>query len=273
MTINFEGKVAVVTGGAVGIGEATARCLAELGASVAILDRDRAAAERVLESLLRRTGKRAEFYQCDVASAKEMETALNSAAEEMGGIDVLVSNAGIQRYGDVVSTTEPLWDEVMSVNLKGCFHAAKYAVPHMMKRTSGAIIVVGSVQTFTAVGNSAAYVTAKHALLGLVRAMALDYARYNIRVNCVCPGAIDTPMLRWAASLDPDPARVLATCDRMHALGRVGKPEEVAKAIAFLASDWASFITGTSLVVDGGLLVPTGGMGFQESGTGAASKK
>ena len=272
MSINFKGKVAVVTGGAVGIGGATARRLAELGAAVAILDRDPDAAEKAAQAL-RADGKRAEFYECDVAVAAQVEAAVNSAAQAFDGIDVLVSNAGIQRYGDVINTTDAVWDEVMSVNLKGCFHAAKYAVPHMIKRGAGAIVVVGSVQTFTAVGNSAAYVTAKHALLGLARAMSLDYANKNIRVNCVCPGAIDTPMLRWAASLDPDPEKVLATCGRMHALGRVGKPEEVANAIAFLASDWASFITGTSLVVDGGMLVPTGGMGFQESGTGAATKK
>ena len=102
---------------------------------------------------------------------------MNSAAAAFDGIDVLVSNAGIQRYGDVIGTSDAVWDEVMSVNLKGCFNAAKFAVPHMMKRASGAIVVVGSVQTFTAVGNSVAYVTAKHALLGLVRAMALDYAQ------------------------------------------------------------------------------------------------
>jgi len=272
MSITFKGKVAVVTGGAMGIGEAAAKRFAELGAAVAILDRDRAAGEKVAEAL-RGNGKRVEFYECDVAAPTQVESAMNAAAVAFDGIDVLVSNAGIQRYGDVIETTDAVWDEVMSVNLKGCFYAAKYAVPHMMKRASGAIVVVGSVQSFTAVGNSAAYVAAKHALLGLARAMALDYARNNIRVNCVCPGAIDTPMLRWAASLDPDPAKVLATCDRMHALGRVGKPEEVANAIAFLASDWASFITGTALLVDGGMLVPTGGMGFQESGTGAATKK
>lgn len=272
MSISFQGKVAVVTGGAMGIGEAASRRLADLGAAVAILDRDRTAGEKAAQAL-RGHGKHAEFYECDVAEPAQVESAVNSAASAFSGIDVLVSNAGIQRYGDVVGTTDKVWDEVMSVNLKGCFHAAKYAIPHMMKRASGAIVVVGSVQSFTAVGNSAAYVTAKHALLGLVRAMALDYARHNIRVNCVCPGAIDTPMLRWAASLDPDPERVLATCDRMHVLGRIGKPEEVANAIAFLASDWASFITGTALMVDGGMLVPTGGMGFQESGTGAASRK
>ncbi|HEX6880878.1 MAG TPA: SDR family oxidoreductase, partial [Terriglobales bacterium] len=155
---------------------------------------------------------------------------------------------------------------------KGCFLVSKYCVPHMLKKSSGAIVVVGSVQSMSAIGGSAAYVTAKHGLLGLVRAMALDYAQKGVRVNCVCPGAIDTPMLRWAASLDPNPQKVIETCDRMHAMGRIGRPEEVADAIAYLASDAASFITGAALLVDGGMLVPAGGMGFQESGTGAAKR-
>jgi NAD(P)-dependent dehydrogenase (short-subunit alcohol dehydrogenase family) len=272
MSVSFKNKIAVVSGGAMGIGEATARRLAELGAAVAVLDREQNAGRTVAETI-RSKGQNAEFFACDVSVASQVEHAISAAKAKFGGIDVLVSNAGIQRYGDVVHTSEELWDEVMSVNLNGCFHLAKHVVPLMADRGGGAIVVVGSVQCFTAVSSSAAYVTAKHALLGLVRAMSLDYARQNIRVNCVCPGAIDTPMLRWAASLDPNPERVIATCDRMHALGRIGRPEEVANAIAFLASDWASFITGTALVVDGGMLVPTGGMGFQEGGTGAAAKK
>jgi NAD(P)-dependent dehydrogenase (short-subunit alcohol dehydrogenase family) len=256
MSIHFRDKVVVVTGGAMGIGEATARKFAELGAAVAIMDVDADAGHKTTQALSNKA--RAEFYACNVGSAAEVERAVASVIRDFGGIDVLVSNAGIQRYGDVIKTTEELWDEVMAVNLKGCFHSAKHVVPSMKKRGG--------------VGNSAAYVTAKHALLGLVRAMSLDYAQQNIRVNCVCPGAIDTPMLRWAANLDANPEKVLATCNRMHALGRMGKPEEVASAIAFLASDWASFITGAALMVDGGMLVPTGGMGFQEGGTGAATK-
>ncbi|MGA3196294.1 MAG: SDR family oxidoreductase [Terriglobales bacterium] len=274
MSINFRDKVVVVTGGAMGIGEAAARKFAELGAVVAILDVNPDAAKKTAQALAKDADKttRVESYACNVGAPAEVEQAVASVIRDFGGIDVLVSNAGIQRYGDVVSTTEELWDEVMAVNLKGCFHTAKHVVPSMKQRGGGAIVVVGSVQCFTAVGNSAAYVTAKHALLGLVRAMSLDYAQQNIRVNCVCPGAIDTPMLRWAADLDANPQKVLATCDRMHALGRMGRPEEVASAIAFLASDWASFITGAALMVDGGMLVPTGGMGFQESGTGAATR-
>jgi len=271
MSICFDNKVAVVTGGAMGIGLATAKKFAELGAKVAILDRDARAGEEAAKGISSR-GQGARFFECDVSDETSVVRSVKAVDEQFGGIDVLVSNAGIQRYGDVVGTSEELWNEVMDVNLKGCFHVAKGALPLMIPRGGGAIVVVASVQAYTAVGNSAAYVTAKHALLGLVRAMSLDYASKNIRVNCVCPGAIDTPMLRWAASLDKNPEKVIETCNRMHPLGRIGRPEEVANAIAFLASDWASFITGTALLVDGGMLTPTGGMGFQEGGTGAATK-
>jgi NAD(P)-dependent dehydrogenase (short-subunit alcohol dehydrogenase family) len=131
-------------------------------------------------------------------------------------------------------------------------------------------VITGSVQTLGALVNSAAYVVSKHALLGLTRSMALDYARQNIRVNCVCPGAIDTPMLRWSASLSDDPEAVLEACNRLHPLGRMGRAEEVANLIVFLASDLASFITGEAVTVDGGLLIAIGGTGFQESGTASS---
>lgn len=271
MSISFAGKVAVVTGGAKGIGEATARKLAQLGAAVALLDVDENGGKATAADIASR-GARCEFFACDVSNARQVESAIGVVAASFGGIDVLVSNAGIQEYGDVVTTSEELWDKVMGINLKGCFLVSKFAVPVMLQRGKGAIVVVGSVQSMTAIGGSAAYVTAKHGLLGLVRAMALDYAQKGIRVNCVCPGAIDTPMLRWAANLDPNPEKVIETCDRMHAMGRIGRPEEVADAIAYLASDWASFITGAALLVDGGMLVPAGGMGFQEGGTGAAKR-
>jgi NAD(P)-dependent dehydrogenase (short-subunit alcohol dehydrogenase family) len=271
MSIRFDNQVALITGGAMGIGLAAAKKFAELGAKVAILDRDVPAGQKAAQTV-GSAGCGARFVECDVADEASVVRSVKAIGEEFGGVDVLVSNAGIQRYGDVVGTSEELWNEVMDINLKGCFHAAKSVLPLMIPRGGGAIVVVASVQTFTAVGNSAAYVTAKHALLGLVRAMSLDYAAKNIRVNCVCPGAIDTPMLRWAASLDANPEKVIETCNRMHPLGRIGRPEEVANAIAFLASNWASFITGTALLVDGGMLTPTGGMGFQEGGTGAATK-
>ena len=272
MNLELKDKVAIVTGGAMGIGEATARELAAQGATVAILDVNAEAATRTTADIAR-SGARCDFFRCDVSKSADAESAIQAVVSKYGAIDILISNAGIQDYGDVVTTTEAAWDRLMGINLKGCFLISKFAVPHLLKRGNAAIVVVGSVQSMTAIANSAAYVAAKHGLLGLVRAMALDYAQKGIRVNCVCPGAVDTPMLRWAVNLDPNPEKVLQACDRIHAMGRMGQPQEVAKAIAFLASPSASFITGAALLVDGGMLVPSGGMGFQETGTGSVTHK
>ncbi|HZP02376.1 MAG TPA: SDR family oxidoreductase [Terriglobia bacterium] len=270
MNIDLSGKVAVVTGGATGIGQATARKLALAGASVAILDPNEKSGSNTADEI-RSSGNSCTYYPCDVSRSEEVERAINSLTAQKPGLDIVVSNAGIQHYGDVITTSEQDWDRVLAINLKGCFLAAKHCVPHMLEK-GGAIVVLGSVQSFTAIKNSVAYVTSKHALLGLTRAMALDYASKGIRVNCVCPGTIDTPMLRWAASLAPDPKAVIRTCERMHALGRIGRPEEVADAILYLVSPMSSFVTGAALVVDGGMLVPAGGMAFQEGGTGAATR-
>ena len=271
MNIDLSGKVAVVTGGAMGIGEAASRKLAIAGASVAIIDSNEKAGSKTAAEI-RSTGHSCKYYLCDVSQSRDVDRTIGAVAAQSERIDILVSNAGIQHYGDVITTSEQDWDRVLAINLKGCFLAAKHCVPHMLK-DGGAIVVVGSVQSFTAIRNSAAYVTSKHALLGLTRAMSLDYASKGIRVNCVCPGTVDTPMLQWAASLAPDPQEVIRTCARMHALGRIGKADEVADAILYLVSPMSSFITGAALVVDGGMLVPAGGMAFQEGGTGAATHK
>jgi NAD(P)-dependent dehydrogenase (short-subunit alcohol dehydrogenase family) len=270
MNIDLKGKVAIVTGGAMGIGEATARRLAGFRASVAIFDVDHDAGGRTADAIAR-NGAVCDFFPCNISARAEVSQAVEAVVSKYGGVDILVNNAGIQLYGDVVTTTEEDWDRLMGINLKGCFLVSKFVVPQMLKRGGGAIVIVGSVQSLSAVSNSVAYVTSKHGLLGLTRAMSLDYAKKGIRVNCVCPGTVDTPMLRWAASLAPDPEEVIRTCDRMHALGRIGKAEEVADSIVYLASPMASFITGAALVVDGGMLVAAGGMGFQEGGTGAAT--
>jgi NAD(P)-dependent dehydrogenase (short-subunit alcohol dehydrogenase family) len=270
--IDFAGKVAVVTGGAMGIGAATAELLCELGARVAILDRD-AEHGRDLAGRLVACGYAASFHSCDVGDPVSTRAAFEAAAQQHGAMQVLVHSAGIQRYGDVLSTSDEVWHETLRVHVDGCFHAVRCAIPHLIAAGGGSIVIVGSVQTVAAVAGSAAYVTAKHALLGLTRSIALDFASRHVRANCVMPGAVDTPMLRASLEMAPDPEGVLEGCRRAHPVGRIGLPEEVARAIAFLASDWASFITGAALAVDGGMLVPVGGMGFQEGGMGSIAKR
>jgi len=266
--MDFGGKVVVITGGGSGIGQACAREFADRHASVAVVDRDAKAGEQTV-SELRSKNKLAEFFKADTSLRAQVEPLVPAIVTRLGGIDVLVNNAGIQRYGTVTSISEDQWDEVMNVNLKSAFLMSKYAIPVMIERGGGAIVMTGSVQSVAAQRNSVHYVVSKHGLLGLTRCLALDYGKQNIRANCVLPGAIDTPMLRWAAKLDPNPDKVLDACDRLHVRGKMGRPEEVARVIVFLASDLASFVTGSAVMVDGGLLVPVGGMAFQESGTGA----
>lgn len=270
MSFRFDGKVALITGGAMGIGAATVQLLCELGAAVAVLDLDTAQGTALVDDLQKR-GHKAAFYRCDVGSLDSVNDAVRQAEERLGAVHLLVSNAGIQRYGDVISTSVETWDQTLRVHVQGCFHAIRAAIPAMLRAKGGAIVVTGSVQTLTAVQNSAAYVTAKHALMGLVRSVALDFAARGIRANCILPGTIDTPMLHAVAAETKDPEFLLRQCAQMHPIGRIGQPVEVARAIAFLLSDWASFITGASLLVDGGLLIPAGGMSISETSLGASN--
>jgi NAD(P)-dependent dehydrogenase (short-subunit alcohol dehydrogenase family) len=191
-----------------------------------------------------------------------MKRLMDFATETYGGVDVLVNSAGIQRYGTVVETEEEAWDEVLDVNLKGIYLASRYAIPEMRKRGGGAIVNLSSVQAFASQTGVAAYTASKGGINALTRAMALDHAEENIRVNAICPASVDTPMLRWAADLfreeDKSVEETVAEWGRMHPVGRVAKPEEVAEVIAFLASDRASFVTGGDYKVDGGMLAALG---------------
>jgi NAD(P)-dependent dehydrogenase (short-subunit alcohol dehydrogenase family) len=244
--MSFDGKAAIVTGAAKGIGRATAEVLAERGARVLVLDVDEAGAS-VAAGL-----SGALFMRADVSRAAECARAVDAAVEEFGRLDVLVNAAGIQRYGDVVDTTEDVWDEIIGTNLKAAFLMSKHAIPAM---TTGAVVHVASVQGLAAQRGVAAYSASKGGLLALTRAMAVDHAP-ALRVNAVCPGSVDTPMLRSAAALfgREDPEAMVEAWGAMHPMARVASAREVAEAIAWLASDGASFVTGAALLVDGGLM-------------------
>lgn len=257
---DFRGKVALVTGGSRGIGKAAVRRLAQGGASVAFCGYDQESVEET-QAELRAQGLMVSGQIADVTLAAQVKEFIAFTVATFGGLDILVNSAGIQRYGTVVDTPEEVWDEVLDTNVKGIYLSAKYAIPEMEKRGGGAIINISSVQAFASQTMVAAYTASKGAINALTRAMALDHAKEHIRVNAVCPGSVDTPMLRWAADLfrnDKTNEQMVKEWGRMYPLGRVAKAEEVAELVAFLASEKASFITGSEYKVDGGLLAAIG---------------
>lgn len=247
MSKGFGGKAAIVTGGGSGIGAAVARELARGGASVLVADQNREGAEAVAEGITKAGGK-ALAYEVDVADAIEVEAMVAAAVTNFGGLHLAVNNAGIG--GPSAATADyPLdgWHKVMGVNLNGVFYGVKYEIATMLKSGGGAIVNMASILGSVAFAQACAYVSAKHALLGLTKTAAMEYAKHGIRVNAVGPGFIDTPLL--SANLD---AATLAYVAGLHPIGRLGTSEEVSALTCFLLSDEASFITGSYHLVDGG---------------------
>ena len=262
--MRFDGKTIIVTGGALGIGRAVSELLAERGGSVAIFDRDDKAGSAVCDKIIEAGGK-AIFERVDVADNWVVDQATNNVIKTFGRVDSLVVSAGIQRYGTAVSTSSEQWDEVMGVNLRGAWNASRAAIPNMLQNGNGTIVNVSSVQALASQQNVLAYTVSKHGLIGLTRSIAMDFAKQGVRANAVCPGTVDTPMLQWAASLDPDPESVYEACRQMHPLGRIATAREIAEVVAFLAHDSSSFVTGAVWTVDGGLLTQIGGSPKTES--------
>jgi NAD(P)-dependent dehydrogenase (short-subunit alcohol dehydrogenase family) len=256
----LSGKVALVTGGTLGIGRAAAVALANEGADVMICGSGQQHLDDALEAM-RADGLEVQGFRADVSNADEVKALVAATVERFGGIDITVNSAGIQRYGTALETSEETWDRVMDVNVKAMFLVARYVLPSMIERGGGSIVNVSSVQAFIALEGSLAYVTSKGAINSMTRALALDHAAQGIRVNVVCPGSVDTPLLRDAADLfrgERSNDDLVAEWGRMHPLGRIGQPSEVGDLIAYLAGPRSSFITGASIPVDGGLLTTVG---------------
>lgn len=246
----LERKVALVTGGAAGIGKATAILLAREGAAVVVQDLredGKSTAEAIVAA-----GGRASFIRGDVTRTADAEAAVERAVSEFGRLDILVNNAGIIRRASVVQTTEAEWDRVMAVNVKSVFLFSKAAIPVMVRQGGGVIVNTASGWGLDGGKDAASYCASKAAVVNLTRAMAIDHAEQNIRVNCVCPGDTDTAMLREEARQLGQDVGDFLTRSAHRPLGRMGRPEEIAQAILFLASDASSYVTGTALVVDGG---------------------
>jgi NAD(P)-dependent dehydrogenase (short-subunit alcohol dehydrogenase family) len=248
---SLTGKRALITGGASGIGRATALLFAVEGAAVAVADLDEASGRAVVETIVDEGGQ-AIFVRCEVSRAADCRRAVQQTVDELGGLDILFNNAGIIRRATVTGTTEEEWDRVMAVNVKSIFLLSKYAVPVMEKAGGGVIINTGSGWGLAGGANAVSYCASKGAVVNMTRAMALDHGAQNIRVNCICPGDTDTEMLRNEAQQLGTPEEEFLAEAANRPLHRIGKPEDIAQAVLYLASDASSFVTGTTLVVDGG---------------------
>ena len=248
----LQGKTALITGASRGIGRAIASKLAAEGADIALTHLSSDEQGQAAATALRSLGGKVLVYRSDASDFAAVATLVQNVVKEFGRLDILVNNAGIRLQKDVINTTIEEWDRMMAVNLTSVFLGCKFALPHMLKQSSGAIVNVASVSGLNPLPDRAAYCANKAGVIGLTRQMALQYSRKGVRVNAVCPGATMTPFARDAMAKTGDPAAAEAGFSARMPIGRFGEPEEIANSIAYLASEEASFITGAILDVDGG---------------------
>jgi NAD(P)-dependent dehydrogenase (short-subunit alcohol dehydrogenase family) len=253
---SYAGKVAFVTGAGGGIGRATALAFAREGASVVVSDVSEQE-NRETARMIEEAAGQALAVGCDVARSEDVKAALDRTIETFGRLDVAFNNAGVeQELKAAAELTEEEWDRIVAVDLRGVFLCMKYEIPLMLQQGGGAIVNTSSGAGVKGFEGQAAYVAAKHGVVGLSKAAALDYAPQNIRINAICPGIIDTPMMdRFGGGSPEGKERVLASAAAAQPIGRAGKSEEIAAAVVWLCSDAASFVVGDAMVVDGGQTV------------------
>jgi NAD(P)-dependent dehydrogenase (short-subunit alcohol dehydrogenase family) len=249
--MDLKGKVAIVTGAAKGIGKGCAIVLARAGASVAIADLDEAAG-RALADELSSTGAAALALRCDVSSSGDVRALIEGVVAHFGGLDILVNNAGYHISKNIEVTSEEEWDYILRNNLKSVFLCSKYAIPHLRERR-GCIVNMSSMVGLVGQTNAGAYSASKGGIIAMTKGMALDFAQDGIRVNCICPGWVQTPLVEDWFGQQPDPDAARKYIYGVHPLGRIATPEEVGRAALFLASEAAAFVTGVALPVDGAL--------------------
>ena len=249
--MKLQKKIAIITGGGSGIGYETCKLFAQEGAHVVVVDRVEAAARRVAEEI-NQSGGRAEAMLVDVTKSADIKQMIESVVSSHGRLDILVNNAGYGIAGTVVDTSEDDWNALMAVNVNGVYLGCKYAIPVMEKQGGGVIVNTASTVSRVGITNRAAYVASKGAVGALTRAMALDHVASNIRINAVGPGTIASPYFDEILAKAEDPAALRKGLEQRQPMNRMGQPVEIARAILFLASDDASFCTGTTLFADGG---------------------
>lgn len=251
VVMRLKDKVAIITGAGAGIGYATALLFAKEGAKVVVADLDPKAGKETLNRI-KKDGGSGLFIKANVAKVNDVRKMVEETLKHYGKIDILVNNAGIYTKGDVVTTSEENWDRILDVNLRGIYLCSKYTIPEMIKKGGGSIVNVASEAGLVGIKNQVVYNVSKAAVIMLTKSTAIDFADKGIRVNNVCPGTTETPLVRAAIQKEKDPKKARKALEECRPANRLGRPEEIASAILYMASDEPGYATGSSLVIDGG---------------------